>query len=296
MLQDVRPFVSSHDLASGARWSTELSRELDEAAFGIICLTPDNLHSDWILFEAGALTKHVEGRACCLLFQQLGPADVSGPLAQFQNRRFDRSEFAKLLSDLNILLPAPLAETNLVMIFEKWWPDLESNIQAALAQSPPSSESAKREPTDIFDELLVRVRNIQHQMEGVATTSGPAREITPAILSFERAFAEDQFFMVSFGRFDSNGPEILVRLDPQITFQSFLNEMYNHISDEVPPYTYGMVWVFRDVETGAIVSHARMHAETRARSEIADQRRLTDVGIRPGSKLEAIRTDDLRAV
>jgi hypothetical protein len=295
MLQDVRPFVSSHDLASGARWSAELSKELDEAAFGIICLTPDNLHSDWILFEAGALTKHVDGRACCLLFQQLGPADVSGPLAQFQNRRFERSEFAKLLSDLNILLPAPLAETNLAMIFEKWWPDLESNIHAALAQLPPSSESAKREPTDIFDELLVRVRNIQHQMKGVIMSGVPAREIAPAISSFERAFAEDQFFTVSFGRFDADGPEILVRLDPQITFQSFLNEIYNHISDEVPPYTYGMVWVFRDIETGAIVTHARMHAETRARSEISDQRRLTDVGIRPGSKLEAIRTDDLRA-
>src|ERR1043166_9866287 len=107
MLQDLRPFVSSHDLSSGARWSTQLAKELEEASFGIICLTPDNLHSDWILFEAGGLTKHVGGRACCLLLQNLNPADISGPLAQFQNCPFSETGFAKLVTDLNSLLPSP---------------------------------------------------------------------------------------------------------------------------------------------------------------------------------------------
>jgi len=67
-----------------SRWSIELSKELEAASFGILCLTPDNLNSAWLLFEAGALTKHAEGRACCLLFGGLRPADVSGPLSQFR--------------------------------------------------------------------------------------------------------------------------------------------------------------------------------------------------------------------
>lgn len=295
MLQDIHPFVSSHDLASGARWSIELSKELDEATFGIICLTPDNLHNDWVLFEAGALTKHVEGRACCLLFQRLGPADVSGPLAQFQNRKFERSEFAKLLADLNRLLPVPLPQPSLEMIFEKWWPDLEANVQAALARLPSQSESTRREPNDIFDELLLRVRNIQKQVEGVILRGAPAHEAAAGTSAWERAWTEEQFFTVSFARLQSPSPEILVRLDPLVTFQGFLDEMYNHISDQVPPYTYGMTWVFRDEETGAVVTHARMHAGTAARSDIKDQRRLTEVGIRPGARLEAVRTSDLRA-
>lgn len=166
MIQDLEPFMSQHDLASGGRWTEQLSKELEQSNFGIVCLTPDNLQSPWILFEAGALTKHVGGRACCLLLRGLGLADVSGPLSQFQNRTFTREEFQKLLFDMNELLDESLEEPNLQMIFDKWWPDLNEEVTAALADPKLDAPiEHKRDQSDVLEELLLRVRNIQRSLE-----------------------------------------------------------------------------------------------------------------------------------
>lgn len=166
MIQDLALFMSQHDLTSGRRWSEQLSKELEESNFGIVCLTPENLQSPWILLEAGALTKHVEGRACCVLLRELGPADVSGPLSQFQNRVFSRDGLQKLLFDMNALLERPLEPASLQLRFDKWWGDLDREVAAALAD-PHLSKSAghKREQADILEELLLRVRNIQQALE-----------------------------------------------------------------------------------------------------------------------------------
>lgn len=166
MIQDLQPVMSQHDLSSGVRWSEQLSRELEKSNFGIICLTPDNLLSPWVLFEAGALTKHVEGRACCLLLRGLGPADVSGPLAQFQNRLFSWEDFRKLIFDINALLNAPIEITNLQRIIEKWWPDLEEEVTAALADPELAKPSEhKRDQSDVLEELLLRTRSIQRILD-----------------------------------------------------------------------------------------------------------------------------------
>ena len=166
MIQDLKPFMSQHDLSSGGRWTEQLSKELEQSNFGIVCLTPDNLQSPWILFEAGALTKHVEGRACCLLLRGLGLADVSGPLSQFQNRVFSRGEFQKLMFDMNDLLDSRIDKSSLQMIVEKWWPDLDAEVTAALADPELAAPTKhKRDQSDLMEELLLRVRNIQRVLE-----------------------------------------------------------------------------------------------------------------------------------
>ena len=166
MIQGLRPFMSQHDLASGVRWSEQLSKELEHSNFGVVCLTPENLHSPWILFEAGALTKHVEGRACCLLFRGLQPADVTGPLAQFQNRVFARDEFEKLLSDINEGLESKLESGDLKVIFNKWWPDVDEEVVKVLADPKLHAENPrKREQLDVIEEILRRVRSIQRGLE-----------------------------------------------------------------------------------------------------------------------------------
>ncbi len=101
MIQSLNVFMSKHDIESGARWGSELSRELDETSFGVLCLTEENLSSPWLQFEAGALVKHAESRACGILIGTLGVAEITGPLSQFQHRRFDHDEILHLLKDIN---------------------------------------------------------------------------------------------------------------------------------------------------------------------------------------------------
>ncbi len=44
----VKPWVSSEDIAKGTQWNTELTDALNQAFFGIICLTKVNCNEPWI--------------------------------------------------------------------------------------------------------------------------------------------------------------------------------------------------------------------------------------------------------
>lgn len=295
ILQDVVPFVSSHDIASGVRWSAQLSRELDQSSFGIICLTPQNIHSDWILFEAGALTKHIEDRACCLLLQSLRPADITGPLAQFQHCAFDQASFSKLLADINTSLEAPLPIGTLEMVLEKWWPDIEANARTAMQNTATRDDArAKRDAADMLEEVLLRIRDMQAKLESRGEEPG-VESIAARVFPGDTEIGGDRAFTVTFKRLNPVSREMRVRLDPRVRFQRFLDQMYEHVSDHVSPFTYGLQWIFRDLSTGRVIEHARLQPGVSDPSTVKDSRRLTEVGIVPGSTLEAILTSDLPA-
>ena len=57
VLQYAKPYVSSQDIDKGARWTTDIAKELHESAYGILCITRENIEAPWINFEAGALSK-----------------------------------------------------------------------------------------------------------------------------------------------------------------------------------------------------------------------------------------------
>ena len=62
VIQSIKPYVSSKDIDKGARWSTDIAKELEDSYFGIICVTKSNINAPWINFEAGALSKAVAAR------------------------------------------------------------------------------------------------------------------------------------------------------------------------------------------------------------------------------------------
>ena len=76
IINAIKPWLSSEDIDKGARWSTDVASRLEAAKAGIICLTPSNLHSDWILFEAGALSKTLKNTFVCPFLIGLDPSDV----------------------------------------------------------------------------------------------------------------------------------------------------------------------------------------------------------------------------
>src|SRR5436190_23030180 len=57
VMQAVQPWISSASIEPGARWTGAVAGALQDMQFGVICLTPGNTTSPWILFEAGALSK-----------------------------------------------------------------------------------------------------------------------------------------------------------------------------------------------------------------------------------------------
>lgn len=60
VIQAVEPYMSEQDIPAGERWQNSVSVELEAANFGIVCVTPENLDSRWLNFEAGAISKAVD--------------------------------------------------------------------------------------------------------------------------------------------------------------------------------------------------------------------------------------------
>lgn len=164
VLQVVRPYFSPEDIEKGSKWSQEISKELDQSDFGILCLTPENITSPWMLFEAGALSKKLEMSRVAPLLVGLEPADVSGPLAQLQLTKLRKEDCFLLLKSMNKALGEKgLQDGVLHAVFQKWWPDLDERIKAALDDYKLAGFSTeKRSGRDLMEEVLDHVRALRY--------------------------------------------------------------------------------------------------------------------------------------
>jgi len=159
VLQTVRPYMSAESIDKGERWSVDISKQLEETHFGVICITPENIEAPWVLFEAGALSKSMEKARVSPLLFGVGPTDFTGsPLLQFQLTLFKKDEFCKLLHSINNSAPETekLTSDVLTKSFERGWAELE-NEMSKIDLSPAKSavKKAKVEPSNDKLELVL---------------------------------------------------------------------------------------------------------------------------------------------
>ena len=156
VIQAIQPWMSISDIDKGARWSSDIASKLEESVIGIICLTPENLKAPWILFETGALSKTVDNTFVCPYLFQVEPADVSGPLVQFQFTKSNKDDTQKLIATINKALgKSALPEQNLSNAFEKWWPEFEKKLKDI---PDIQVKKEKRSDREILEEILDLVR------------------------------------------------------------------------------------------------------------------------------------------
>lgn len=163
VIQAIKPYFSPQDVDKGARWYPEISKELEQCMAGIICLTRENLEAPWIMFEAGALSKNVERSRLVPLLFGIDPADIKGPLIQFQAAPFSKDEIKKLMKALNSALGENgLNAAMLDSVFEKWWPDLEPKIKAVLKEDKQQERVVKRSDRELLEEILGITRSLSY--------------------------------------------------------------------------------------------------------------------------------------
>jgi hypothetical protein len=180
VINAIKPWVSSRNIGPGSRWNPSLALQLEGARMGILCLTPEALDSQWLIFEAGALSKTLgsDTLVCPYLFNlEISAISSNSPLAQFQAVRANAEETKRLLESINRALgESAIPAGQLEKAFDKWWPDLEdkfgeiSHRQYEQVQSAPSI--GERE---ILEEILQRVREL-------ATRIVPSAEMWRAAL------------------------------------------------------------------------------------------------------------------
>lgn len=170
VLHYAEPWLSQADIEAGQRWAEQVAKELEASNFGIICVTKENVASPWILFEAGALAKSMQGSRVIPLLLDLEIRDIAGPLAQFQAKKVEKAGMLEVIQSLNQLAPHPVPEDRMTQLFDALWPELEKKITAV----PKASAQVKhvRPQPEILEELVTSVRTLDSRSREIAEESG----------------------------------------------------------------------------------------------------------------------------
>lgn len=128
------PWMSDADIHAGQRWAGEVASALEEAGFGILCITRESVNAPWLLFEAGALSRPSSGTPVVPLLIDVPVSCISGgPLGQFQAARLDRQGCHDLVVSINIRFGSLIDRAELDRLFDERWPELA----ARFGGSPP---------------------------------------------------------------------------------------------------------------------------------------------------------------
>jgi hypothetical protein len=167
VLQAAKPYFTPADIEKGAKWDNEISKELEQSDICIITLTRESLNSQWIMFEAGAISRRIERARVCPIVFNIEKTDIQGPLSRFQATAFNEDEIRQLLTTINKAAnEAALTERDLDAVFEKWWPDLEREVATifANAQQPHPGRQIRTEK-ELLEENLATTRALLEQQQ-----------------------------------------------------------------------------------------------------------------------------------
>jgi hypothetical protein len=173
VLHYVKPWLSEADVAAGERWAQAVAKELESSNFGIICVTPENLGSPWVLFEAGALAKSMQGAKVIPLLFNLEFSDISGPLAQFQAKKVEKGGLAEVINSINQSAEQAVPEDRARQLFAALWPEFEKQLEEIPDEAP--TEKHMRPQHEIMEELVTGVRGLDarfRDLESVVSEQG----------------------------------------------------------------------------------------------------------------------------
>lgn len=160
VIQECRDIFVSSEQEKGVAWFGNIAKNLDEAAVGLVLISPENQHEQWLNFEGGALLGRFSEERVCPVLLWMTPADYSGPLANLQmTRAADKSDVLKLLQKINALSLAPIDPQILAKAHDRAWPELESVLTAAAAGE--GAVAPQRNDSDKLDEMLGILRDLR---------------------------------------------------------------------------------------------------------------------------------------
>lgn len=159
VLHYAEPWLSEADIEAGSRWADEVAGQLEASNFGIICVTRENMAAPWILFEAGALAKSIQGSRVVPLLLDLDFREISGPLAQFQAKKVEKEGLLDTVQSINQAAVHPVPDERYRQLFEALWNDLKKRMDSIPQSAMPHKQS--RTQTEVLEELVTAVRTME---------------------------------------------------------------------------------------------------------------------------------------
>lgn len=182
VIQSIEPYVSSEDIDKGARWSTDIAKELENSTFGILCVTRENINTPWLTFEAGALSKTMDKSYVSPFLFDIKRSEVDGPILQFQSTIFEEDDVKKLVKTLNKACGEEnLKEDQLVKTFNVWYPTLEEELKQLITdkrelETDDNHEIQSPGTQEILEEILELSRINQKLLRNPETNLARIKE------------------------------------------------------------------------------------------------------------------------
>lgn len=246
LFDGVEPWMSDVDIDSGARGLTEIHASLSESSFGVIVVTLENQSRPWLNYEAGSISRAIgnsDSRVVPLLVDIASPAQLSGPLSQFQARIFDSEGFERLVTSIagQVNAQAERVQRRLSGL----WDDIEKEISEAKAEFSSGSRGGgrPRPQNEVLDEILTHVRDLARVSDGRAAlvsrrireVRGPLQQLLrlgeDLMLSSDRSTSKSGLQVVRF--VGSISRHLRIPLDSEKVVEQFLHEHGHKTSQEV---------------------------------------------------------------
>lgn len=159
--QRATPFMSSEDIEAGSTPYSRITDELADTSFGVLCVTRQNQHRQWLNFEAGALAKYVNNDTSRVvpLLVDLPTADLTGPLTMFQAVNADEAGIRKIALAMNNQLDEPMERLQVETSVNVFWPLIKADLDS-IGTPPDEKLVIERSQPDMLGEILQTVRNL----------------------------------------------------------------------------------------------------------------------------------------
>ena len=163
VLHFVEPWMSDKDISAGERWSQSVGKQLESCNFGIMCITRENMSSQWVLFEAGSLAKSLSDSKVIPLLLDVDYSEISGPLAQFQAKKADRDGMRDVIESVNRTAGEIVPQAQADKLFAALWPDFEDQL-GQIPSDTGTAAAPARSQHEILEDLVAGVRTMDVRM------------------------------------------------------------------------------------------------------------------------------------
>jgi predicted Zn-ribbon and HTH transcriptional regulator len=245
LIQSLKPFLSQN-MEKGTKWAVEIDNALEGTNIGIVCLTPENLASTWIHFEAGAISKVQEISRVCTFLVGTTPSQVVQPLSKFQATLPNKSDVLKLVMDINSDLAKCGFESRpldkLKQDFEDRWPKFDSRITQILEEienGRTNAEAIIAEPMRNSDDMIVEILEIlrSQQRQGNILSSSPLTLPHGIPYTMDKPLSERGFINPGEKAFLPGATISFVSPSPRIR-NKFLEYLKNAFHDNISTITW----------------------------------------------------------
>lgn len=167
----VEPWLSSRDIPPGRPWLQELMGQLESIDVGVLVITPENIDSPWMQFEAGALCKNFDHSRVFPYLVGLECDQIRGPFGHFQAIQADQDGTATLVESIRgQCVPDELPGT-VIERFNAFWPRISNAIKDVTNEVMVTQDGQSTAPAEYqrkIDRLEERLSSLTALVKDVA--------------------------------------------------------------------------------------------------------------------------------